>query len=330
MPVILRWDLDKTYLRTEFDSLRGLVRVPFESAEDKVDVPGVVDLLRSIRESATERARSLQLFFVSGSPPQLGKTIREKFALDGISIDGIVFKDQLNILMRGKFRSLREQTGFKLAELLRGRLAAPPGAAEYLFGDDWETDSIIYSLYADVVSGRLEAEGLGRILAAIRVDPEWTGEILGLLGEIPPEDTVRRIFINLERRTPPRSFRGFGSRLVPTFNYFQTAACLFGEDLLDLDGVERVARGFIERQFWSRSMLENTLEDVTRRGHLDPRTWQTLRRGLRRREILPLRPRSLREVWREWRDQQARAVPTVAGPSVVDYENLIHDWRTHR
>ena len=41
-PLLCRWDLDKTYLRSEFDTLRGLVRIPFEHAEDKVNVPGVV------------------------------------------------------------------------------------------------------------------------------------------------------------------------------------------------------------------------------------------------------------------------------------------------
>src|SRR5205085_9180526 len=40
--VVYRWDLDKTYLKSDFESLRKMMRVPFERAGDKVDEPGVV------------------------------------------------------------------------------------------------------------------------------------------------------------------------------------------------------------------------------------------------------------------------------------------------
>ena len=35
-----RWDLDKTYLRTEFDSLRDLAKSAIETASDKQAYPG--------------------------------------------------------------------------------------------------------------------------------------------------------------------------------------------------------------------------------------------------------------------------------------------------
>ena len=109
-----------------------MMRVPFERAEDKVDEPGVVALMRALpRQRARGGAARSFVYFVSASPPQIGRAIREKLALDGVEIDGIVFKDQLQHLVRGRFRYLREQVGFKLAELLKARLAAPPGAAEY-------------------------------------------------------------------------------------------------------------------------------------------------------------------------------------------------------
>ena len=93
--------------------------------------------------SADRRGRSIGLYFVSASPPQIGKAIRDKLALDGVPYDGIVFKDQLPHLVRGRFRLLREQIGFKLAELLKARCTAPPDAEEFLFGDDWESDPLI-------------------------------------------------------------------------------------------------------------------------------------------------------------------------------------------
>ena len=46
---ILLWDIDKTYLDTHCSSWRGLARIPFELAIDKVTVPGSVPILRALR-----------------------------------------------------------------------------------------------------------------------------------------------------------------------------------------------------------------------------------------------------------------------------------------
>ena len=138
-----------------------MVQIPFEKAEDKIAAPGVAALIRGLRETALSRGATIRVYFISASPPQIGRAIRRKLELDGIVYDGIVFKNQLQRLMRGKFRHLREQVGYKLTELLKARRAEPPQAREYLFGDDWESDPLIYSLYADVVAGRVDAGGAG-------------------------------------------------------------------------------------------------------------------------------------------------------------------------
>ena len=57
-PLVCRWDLDKTYLRSEFETIRQLLRTAFERGEDKVDVPGVVELIKVIREAADRRPQS--------------------------------------------------------------------------------------------------------------------------------------------------------------------------------------------------------------------------------------------------------------------------------
>lgn len=331
--VILRWDLDKTYLRSDFERLGELIRVPFQKAADKTSVPGVAELIRSLQEFALRGRRRALVYFVSASPPQLGKSIREKLALDGVEADGIVFKDQLHILLRGKFRGLREQIGFKLTELLRGRLSAPDEAPEYLFGDDWETDPVIYSLYADIVAGRVGGGELERILAAARVDREWREEIEKLLPEIHRAEAVRRIFINLERRKPVGSFRPFGPRLIPAFNYFQTAACLYEDGQIAADGVERVGRALIDRDGYTREMLENSLEDVWRRGHLGGRARDELADELRRRGLLPERRIGMRARWKARARRWWRRRPPVALKQTeesVDYGAILRSWRADR
>jgi hypothetical protein len=323
-PLVFRWDLDKTYLQTEFDSLRGLVRIPFEKAADKVAAPGVAALIRGLRETARQLPREVRVYFISASPPQIGRAISEKLALDGIEYDGIVFKDQLHRLMRGKFRDLREQVGYKLTELLKAHSRDPPGAREFLFGDDWESDPLIYSLYADITSGSLAGEELGQILTALQVDPALRSQAIDLARGARHAAPVVRVFINLERRTPPARLRAFGGRLVPTFNYLQTAACLFEDGVLSEDAVESVARALREDADYSSGQLVNSLRDVRRRGHLSTATTLQLQRRLGRARLVSAREtwRSRwRERWERWRQRAARRRGAV--PVRIDYRALV-------
>ena len=47
---------------------------------DKVNVPGVAELIKSIRDAATAHRRIALIHFLSASPPQIGKAIRDKLA----------------------------------------------------------------------------------------------------------------------------------------------------------------------------------------------------------------------------------------------------------
>jgi hypothetical protein len=337
VPLLCRWDLDKTYLRSDFDSLRQLVRTAFESAEDKVDLPGVAELIKAIKAAGERHGRPTLVHFVSASPPQIGKAIRAKLALDGVPYDHIVFKNQLENLRRGKLRNLREHVGFKLVELLRGRLAVPAEARELLFGDDWESDSLIYSLYADLLAGRLTAERIVPVLQRLRVDPSLVTEITALAAGAAGLDKVERIFINLERRTPPATFRLFGPRVVPTFNYFQTAAVLAGAGHLDVEDVARVGAVLVERSGYTSRRLENSLQDLVRRGHLTLAAADRLARPLQEAGTLP---RAAGSRWRRMlaalarfpRGRRARRASHAAGvPAVeawaVDYDLILDRLR---
>lgn len=288
--VTYRWDLDKTYLRTEFESLRKMVRIPFEAGSDKVHLPGVPDLVRSLRRHAEATEERPYVFFLSASPPQIGDAIREKLAIDEIAYEGITFKDQLGHLVRGRWGSLREQVGYKLGELLAARKAGPAAAVEYLFGDDWESDPLIYSLYADVLAGHVDVERLERVLDAVEVGKTAARRIVdlavGLHGSAP--DAVAQIYINLERRTPPSRFRPYGPRLVPTFNTLQAAASLYEHRRLGLGDVMEVAKSLIGPGGEAGYRLRNSIDDLTRRGHLGLTARDRVVRGLARAELAPL------------------------------------------
>lgn len=318
-PVVYRWDLDKTYLLSEFESLREMMRIPFERPEDKVAAPGVAALIRGLRTAALGRGRVVRVFFLSASPPQIGRAIRRKLELDGILHDGIVFKDQLQRLFRGKFRHLREQVGYKLTELLKSRGAEPRAGREYLFGDDWESDAAIYSLYADVVAGRVSPAVLGELLQGARVDKPLIEEACALAAALPKAEVVARIFINLERPTPPALLRAYGARLVPSFNYFQTAACLFAEDVLGATGVADVARALIEESGFTAPHLANSLADIVRRGHLPAPHAGALRAHLATEGLLPPAPRRCPSPRRPRR----RPPPPAPGLQGEDYRVLM-------
>jgi hypothetical protein len=329
-PAVFRWDLDKTYLRTELDSLRGMARIPFERAEDKINVPGVVPLIRGLRADALAAGRETRIYFVTASPPQIGKAIKDKLALDAIDYDGIVFKNQLRNLVRGNFRHLREHVGFKLEELLRSRIAVPTAANEILFGDDWESDPVIYSVYADVVAGRMDAAELGKLLSLIGVEGKAIGRAQQLAAQIEHRDAVERIYINLERRTPLRHFRHFGPRLVPAFNYFQTASCLYQDGYLAIGTVAAVARELTASAGYTPTRLANSLADVSRRGVLQPATLGAIRKPLEKEALLPGDGRhpALAAVWQRLRLWWGRRKPSPAGIAApIDYRVLVADWR---
>lgn len=258
---VFRWDLDKTYLRTEFDSVRDLIKSAVETAADKQAFPGAPALLRALHQDEH------RICIVSGSPTQMRQVLAAKLALDGVAYHEFVLKNNLRNILRGRFRSLRAQIPYKLPAMLRSRLGAT-APSETLFGDDAEADAIIYCLYADLVADRVSLADLERVLVAARTYDDDAQMILDLARRVPRGEAVRRMFIHLDRRSPPQGFRRFGPRLVPVFNYFQTALVLFGDGVLSARQVLFVALEMLDSGQYERSILANSMQDLMRRGRL--------------------------------------------------------------
>jgi hypothetical protein len=272
---IFRWDLDKTYLRTEFDTVRDLIKTALQTAEEKVNVPGAVELLRELKH---EHANSL-VTFISGSPSQMRKTLEQKFQLDGIEPDIFVLKPTLRYILSGQFGAVRGQVGFKLGTLLRLR-GQTPLAPETMFGDDAEQDAFIYSLYADIAAGRIGRDTLRDILIEADVHDEMRRDIQALAESVAPKDTGRRILIHLEEKTPPGRFLVFGPRVVPIVNYFQAAVVLFADGTMGARGVLRIAAAMMNRHGFGMLELTNSFEDLMRRRHLAPEVIDRFADGL--------------------------------------------------
>lgn len=264
---VFRWDLDKTYLRTEFDSLRDLLKSAIETAADKKAYPGATALLRALRAGPGHR-----VCIISGSPTQMRTVLAAKLALDGVEYDEFVLKNNLRNLLRGRFRALRSQIPYKLPALLESRAAGLPAPAETLFGDDAEADAIIYCLYDDILAGRVALTDLEQVLTAARAYPDEAARTMAAAGRAPKGEVVRRVIIHLDRRSPPVHFRRFGPRLVPVFNHFQAALVLYEDGVLTSRQVLFVAFEMLDSGQYQLPLLANSLQDMLRRGRLDGQT----------------------------------------------------------
>lgn len=272
-PHIYRWDLDKTYLQTDFDSIGALLRTAFQRAAEKENVPGSAELLRLLR---TESAGNSLIYFVSGSPRQMRGVLSEKLRLDGIHFDGFILKDNLKNLLKGRFRALRDQVGYKLPALLNARIEAQVESRETLFGDDAERDAFVYSMYGDLLAQRVPPEMLEAVLDLAGVYPDGREAIHSALDRLPPCDPVERIIIHLDRKSPPIRFEAYGSRVVPIYNYFQAALVLFEDGHLSAAAVARLAGALRDHHSFALPMLLRSFQDCLRRGVLSTKAAQSL------------------------------------------------------
>ncbi len=269
--LVYRWDLDKTYLRTEFDTVRDLVKTAFESAAQKRTVPGASALLRELR--ATE---PLGIFIVSGSPEQLRRVLEAKLRLDGIRWDSLTLKPQLRALLRGRFRTLKDQVGYKLGALLETRADLPADVDEFMFGDDAEADAFIYSIYADICAGRVDSEILMNVLRAAGVYEDELPRLMRLASRLPRHDGARRIFIHLDRVSSPVVFEEYGPRVCPFYNYFQPALVLLEQGALGTLGALRVAAELVIHHGFTPDALVASYVDLVERHHLGGRAASAL------------------------------------------------------
>jgi hypothetical protein len=146
------------------------------------------------------------------------RKLEDKLRLDGIKWDSHA-QTQLAELASHAVWALKDQLGYKLPALLHARILATPSddgvRMETLFGDDAEADAFVYSLYADILGGRVSEENLLRVCEKGRLYDDVMATILEHAKLVERAPAVERILIHLERQTPPDDFRIYGIRVVP-------------------------------------------------------------------------------------------------------------------
>jgi hypothetical protein len=262
--VVYRWDLDKTYLHTDFSTLRGLLEAAVESAQRRRTIPGMRALLSALSQTFDAR-----VVVVSGSPTFLRQRILAMFALHGIRCDRLVLKDFGAAVRRGRLRSLSAQVPYKLKAHLDTRLwlaARGEDVGEICFGDDAEVDALVYCLYADVCARRVPPARLARLLLQCGAYPDEVAAVMERVSLVAEHDPVRRVFIHLEGNSPPSRYGAYRGRVTATFNAFQIALNLTEEGLADERVLTAVAEELVQEHRVTADGLAGSLEDAARRG----------------------------------------------------------------
>lgn len=288
-----RWDVDKTYLQTDFDGTRALLRTFFQKANEKVTVPAATTLLRELLSLRTDNI-ARKVMFISGSPRQMRNVLTEKLRLDGISPDRFILKPNLSNVLLFRFKSVRSQVGYKLSALLRSMIHKGD-VSEILFGDDSEQDAFIYSLYSALLQNQISLDILNKILLKAGVAARDRMTILEYAAMLPSsldgrKHSVRRIYIHLDRRSPTVRFSPFGTLVVPIYNYFQVALVMFWDAQLESRSLLRVIEA-IARSGYSATRLANSVQNLIHRGYGKTKNVTCLMRTLSKApSILPSDP----------------------------------------
>ena len=283
------WDIDETYLSTDIDTVRGMLSVPLDLPVDKRNVAGTDLLLRALRRgpSGPTVVRSNPIYFVSASPPQLRRVIEKKMLIDGVEFDGITFKDQLALLRNGRVGTLKHHVAYKLSALLLNRAELPWGVRESTFGDDTETDALIYALYADILAGRLRGPALANTLRLNGCEAEDCAYVARLAGHLRCADLVDAIYIRLKKRTPPSRFHVFGPMVIPCYDILQMSLHLLERGHVDVAQVFGLANELVTTGKRTNVGIARSCYDLAERGHIRASTLAELWPMLQDASLVP-------------------------------------------
>lgn len=309
------WDLDKTYLDTHFESFSGLIRVIFEKAFQKRNVPGTTVLVRALFKSD----KKLPIYFISASPPQMQEKVKEKLDLDGITPYGFFSKDNLKNLKPARWSRLTNHIGFKLQALMEIRLLLSEDCQMVCWGDDSESDANIYSLFSDICSHRLTDREVICLLTEFKTPADQIDLILELRDQREDFDPLKRVFINLAVDTDPEYYRRYGRRLMAVDNSFEVALDLFQRGFIDLESVLEICEDLRKNYGFKTFKLEKSYRVLCSRKRIADITDDILQPALKAKGFLG------QSFELECEMAQLQSLPLIG-----DFDNIIRPWVPER
>jgi len=177
------------------------------------------------------------------------------------------------------------------------------------------------------------------VLIASRAYEDDAQRCLDLARRVPHANAVARMFIHLDRRSPPMGFRRFGPRLVPVFNYFQAALVLYEDHVLTARQVIFVALEMLDSGQYALGHLATSVQDVIRRGRVSRETALRLTEeatdaaqsgALSGRTDLPPFEKIAESFRERVRELGGAAAPEAPPAERLDYVRLVDEEHEHR
>ncbi len=241
-------DIDKTYLETDFESLRKMAQIPFESAKAKKTVPGASVVLRYYRwgDMGTQGSDNLYprpLHFVSASPHQMRKVLAAKLVLDSLDWTSDTFKNQAYNIRKGRFNLLKNQAGYKTAAILKLMTDGPANTNYFMIGDNAEHDPQIYLGIKLFVEGLISRSTYQRYLQTLGLDEE-DFEILMEPIRVPAGVRVGGIYIRKLANKQEHPLKPLSSWINYFNDFFHLAVYLVHAGLLEVEHLLPIGRYF--------------------------------------------------------------------------------------
>lgn len=269
-PIQFICDIDKTYIETKFESAMSMLKIAFEQANEKVTVNGASLALlagrwgdiyaRNDREPSIPRP----LHFLSASPPQLRRVIRDKLARDGLDWTSDTFKNQAYNLRMGRLKLLKQHVAYKTATILSLMQAAPEGTRFILIGDNAELDAYIYTGVQLFMEKRLTRRGYCDYLTGGGVDKDVLATLEPYLDGPFNEVSVAGILI---RRAPGYSFieaAPLTQLVIPFDNYFEVTLHFYAWGLIPVEVLWPICRQLHNEYGYPREELVACLKACQR------------------------------------------------------------------
>jgi hypothetical protein len=188
-------DIDKTYLETEFDSVVDLARTAMEDSRAKVTVFGAREVLLAARWAKGSPPNGLH--FVSSSPPQLRRVLEAKLAMDGLDWTSDTFKNQAYNLRKRRLSLLRHHVAYKTLAILSIMEDRGEGGRYVMIGDNAESDPLVYSGVARLLTGRITVDEFQQHLVNAGAQDFETDQIMPLARKVHGKGSVAGIFIRM-------------------------------------------------------------------------------------------------------------------------------------
>jgi hypothetical protein len=281
-------DIDKTYIETKFESAVSMIKIAFEQADEKVTVTGASIALMAARwgdlyqvTSATE-GTPRPLHFLSASPPQLRKVIREKLALDGLDWTSDTFKNQAYNIKMGKLKLLKQHVAYKTATILAHMSKAPAGSRFILIGDNAELDAYIYAGVHMFLDKTLSRRAYQDYLSSGGVDREVLETLDPYLSGSFDDIRVKGILI---RRAPGYSFieaKPLTDLVIAFDHYFEVALHFLALGLIADSALWSICRQLHNSYAFQREELIACLKAAIRSFQAEGRSVESLQDALNR------------------------------------------------